>query len=342
MKFDRITDQSIARRLKFTSRLAAFLAVVILVTSGAFGATQKGGLNSANEVRLDVEIDKPQVLVAERIEMKIEATAPQGIMVKFPELNQQLGDFEVMSVKDAMDIPEGSNRKWVRQIGLESLISGDLEIPAMELSYVDRRGSVAQTGFQKTPPQGVTVRSTLEGSEDPTRFREIKSVVFAPRPEQQNSDWLLWTAALAGFFIVAATAIAIVSRQKVMSPTEKAIKSLQELKNSRTFENKDVEGVYLSLVSILRSFVQEQFAISATLLTTDEFLQAMQGDQRLSDEFRAELTELLGFADMIKFAGLLPSNGELGEVVDQAVRLVKNAAETQVDTQSEVPTAEDK
>ncbi len=341
MKFYRLNDPAIARRSKLTRRLAACLAVAILISPGALWATSQDSLNSAREVVVDVEVEKPHVLVAERIEMKIEATAPQGVVVKFPELDQQLGDFEVMSVQDRLDIPDGSNRKWVRLIGLESLTTGELEIPAMELSYVDRRGSVPQTGFQKTPPQSITVRSTLEGSEDPTRFREIKSVVFAPQPQRQNSDWLLWTAGLAGLVVVAGIAIAFVGRRRALSPKQQAIKSLQELKNSRTFADKDVESIYIRLVSILRSFVQEQFAISAPRLTTNEFLQAMQRDQRLSDEFRAELTELLSFADMIKFAGLLPSNGGLGEVVDQAVRLVENAAEAQLDTQDEIPTAED-
>jgi hypothetical protein len=341
MKSERLSNGSPTRRTFLAACLAVGIVATITTVSGTLQASQQESATATGIVAIDVEIDKSEVLVAERFQMEITATAPQGVTVKFPELENQLGEFEVLNVKDTPDIPNGSNRKWIRRVGLESLAAGELEIPAIEISFVDRRGSTPITGLQTSPSQNVTVRSSLEGTEDPTRFRDIKSVVFLPESQQRESHWLVWAAAgLAGFLAV--TAIAMVRRKKFLSPKQRAIKSLQDLKNSLACENQDVEQIYVRLVSLLRTFVQEQFAISAPRLTTLEFLEAMQGDPRLSDEFRGELSELLNLADMVKFAGLLPSGG-LGEVVDQAVRLVENAAEqSPLTTDSDIPTAGDK
>ena len=54
---------------------------------------------------IDVQIDKREAQIAERIQLEITATAPEDVTVKFPELAGKLGDFEVTSVKDTLDIP---------------------------------------------------------------------------------------------------------------------------------------------------------------------------------------------------------------------------------------------
>ena len=75
---------------------------------------------------------------------------------------------------------------------------------------------------------------------------------------------------------------------------------------TRVHWQSDTEQIYVRLVSILRTFVHWQFGISAPRLTTDEFLHAMQADDRLTAEIRAQLKELLNLADLVKFAGMLP------------------------------------
>ncbi len=239
-----------------------------------------------------------------------------------------MGDFEVVSLKDTLDIPDGSQRQWIRQVDLESLISGDLEIPAMEISYVDRRGSESVSGIQKTAPQTVTIRSTLEGVEDPTKFRDIKSVVFLPESQPENHNWIIWAAGAGGLTLLAAIAFLLVTRYKPdPSPKQWAIKALDELKDSRALAEGDTEQIYVRVISILRTFFQEQFGISAPRLTTDEFLNAMQADRRLSGDIRAQLKELLTLADLVKFAGMLPDGAGLVTVVDKAKQVVDQAAD---------------
>lgn len=326
MNSERLNNPGMMRR----TFLAGCLVIGIVATTAMAAdnclANQHDG-TADDKVSVEVEIDKSEVLVAEPFQMKITATSPQGVVVKFPELNNRLGDFEVLNVNDFSDIPSGTHRKWIRKVDLESLVAGGLEIPAIEVSYVDRRGATPITGLETCPPRSMTVRSTLEGTEDPAQFRDIKSVIFLPEPEQRNNNWLVWSAAAAGFIFVFASALAVVRRKRILSPRQRALKSLQDLKTSLAESDQDIEHVYIQMVNILRLFVLEQFAISAPRLTTHEFLEAMQREERLSNGFRDKLSELLHLADMVKFAGLLPSSGGLDDVVDHATQLVENAAE---------------
>lgn len=322
-----LTNKALARLFFLVNGMAcAMMMATFAIAPGNCLASQQEVLTAESKVSIEVEIDKPEVLVAEPFQLEITATAPQGVTVKFPELEKRLGEFDVLSVSDVSDIPFGANRRWIRKVGLESLVAGEHEIPAIEVSYVDRRGATPVTGLESGPISSMTVRSTLEGTEDPTRFRDIKSVIFLPEPDRRNSHWVAWAAATAGFILVAVIAIALVRCKKALSPKQRAIKSLQELKISLANDDPDVEQAYIRLVSIFRIFVLEQFSISAPRLTTNEFLEAMQGDERLSDEFRAELWRLLNLVDMVKFAGLLPSSGGLDDVVDQSIQLVENSA----------------
>ena len=339
MNNQRLHQSSQSRRIFLAVCFSVLTAIVIPVFPGTSFANQevKTKTEQSTPIAIDVQIDKREAQVADPIQMKITATAPQGVAVKFPEWQQQLGDFEITGVKDTMDIPAGSDRNWIRIVGLESLVSGELQIPAFEISYVDRRGSVAQTGVQSTKPHPINIRSSLEGVEDPTQFRDIKSVVFAPETPPRSNFWLVASGVAAGFLLIAALVYVAVGRKNDLSPRNWAIKSIDELRDDQAFKDNDAEQVYVRLVSILRTFVFWQFGISAPKLTTDEFLGAMHQDERLSTEFRCELSELLTLADMIKFAGLSPDDSQLSAVVEQAKRLVENA----VDTEMKIPQPSD-
>jgi hypothetical protein len=310
--------------------MSLVIATAILTIPVSMATGQKVGdsTNPNPVLAVDIQIDKPEALVAERIQVEVTATAPEGVSVKFPEIAGRLGNFEVVSLNDTPDIPSGADRQWIRHIGLESLISGELEIPAMEIIYVDRRGSQTVTGNQKTAPRKITIRSTLEGVEDPTKFRDIKSVVFLPESQPQNHNWTLWGAGAGGLTLLAAIAFLLVTRYKpVRSPKQWALNALDDLRNSRALADGDAEQIYVRVISILRTFFDEQFGISAPRFTTDEFLSAMQADGRLSRKIRDQLKELLTLADLVKFAGMLPEGQGLMTVVDQAKRVVEHAAD---------------
>lgn len=319
-------------RTLLTLGCSVLTALAISVVPGALFGNQEFNPKTepSNPVAIEMQIDKREAQIAESIQVKITATAPQGVTVKFPELQKQLGGFEVTGVQDAMDIPAGSNRNWIRIVNLESLVSGELEIPVIQISYIDGRGSSPRTGFCTTTEQRINIRSTLEGVEDPKQFRDIKSVMFAPETPPRSNVWLVTLAAAASFALVAALVYVANGRRKNLSPKDWAIKSIGELRDSQAFNDNDAEQVYVRLVSILRTFVDWHFGISAPKLTTDEFLSAMQQDERLSAEFRSELSELLTLADMIKFAGLSPDDSQLAAVVDQAKRMVENAKDSEM------------
>lgn len=278
-------------------------------------------------VSIDIQLDKQQALVAERIQLTVTATAPEGVTITYSDAPEQLGDLDVVLVKDIMDIPDGDQRRWVRQVGLECLVSGDVTIPPMEIGFIDRRVTPAVSGVQTTPAQSINIGTTLEGIEDPTQFRDIKSVAFALENVKSPRRWLVWAISATGLTALLALALVLVRRKSSISPKQWAIHSLIELRDSQA--EFSAEQVYVRLVEVLRTFVFRQFEITAPRLTTPEFLDAMKSDERLSSEFRDELQELLKLADMIKFAGMSTKGHGLTDEIENVIQLVQQTSDSE-------------
>ncbi len=225
-------------------------------------------------------------------------------------------------------MPDGSRRLWLRRYGLESLTAGEFTIPPQEISFVDRRQSESQSGFQTSAPRSLTIRSSLEGVEDPTRFRDIKSVVLLPEPRQSGRPWLAWAAGTLGMLAVIGTAVVVLRRRKpVRTPRELALNALDELDRSDALQQGDGRRVVIQLTEILRTFIHRQFDIPAFHMTTREFLDQVRDDPRLSDEIQRQLGDLLSSADAVKFAALIPNPDDLRGVVDEARQLIFLATE---------------
>jgi hypothetical protein len=116
------------------------------------------------------------VQVAEPFTFELTITAPAGSKVDFPSIGESLGEFDVTDQLMRADVPSANDvneRTWTQQLTLESIVTGDLEIPSLEIQV--RRDADIQT--LKTEAVPVRVASVLEDRADPTKFRDIQSVV---------------------------------------------------------------------------------------------------------------------------------------------------------------------
>lgn len=310
-------------RQRLTSVVAGILLLVLgMAWSPTIMLAQQTPANfDPKTVGIEIKLDKPQALVAERVHLTITVTAPKGINVNFPESPERVGEFDVMTVNDTLDIPEGSQRRWVRRLGLESLVSGKATIPPVQIGYVDRRVSPSIAGVTSTPAQSIKIGTSLEGSEDLTQFRDIKSVSNAPEEVKPRRRWVAWVAGASGLTALLALAFVLVRRKSQPSPQEWAIQSLTELRDRATEIHP--EQAYVRLVEILRSYVDRQFGITAPRLTTYEFLNAIQVDDRLSPDFQKSMQALLNQADLIKFSGMSPQSHGLTDEIDNAIGLIQ-------------------
>lgn len=88
----------------------------------------------------------------------------------------------------------------------------------------------------------------------------------------------------------------------VEPPAAVARKALQELEAQSLPTKGKFEQFYVQLTNIVRRYVEAQYGIKAPEHTTPEFLDLIRTNDKLSSIQRQSLTDLLTYADEVKFA----------------------------------------
>ena len=323
-------DQMKSTIQKITFAMLFGLSLIAFTGAAASAAPP---LDDSN-VSVTANISRQTVGVADPFKLTIEATAPEGIAVRFPDINQQtipqVGLFEITNHRDTFDVPTSQGRKYVRELTLETLQTGQASIPQFEIFYKNKNES-SQWASVKTETIPVTVQSAIGEVDNPTQFRDIKSVVFLEEPSTAAGiSWAMWGFAglLGGAGVLG---FVLVSRfWKRLSPKQRALRSLDEVLCSPSFSRGDTKFVYQQTTQVLRTFIESQFEFPATRQTTEEFLASVHSDHRLDGTLQQRLEGFLKSADMVKFAGLACSPDVLQTAVDSARNFVLQADEQRI------------
>ncbi len=89
-------------------------------------------------VEMTVELDKVDARIADPIMLRVQVDAPRGTLITFPLVDDKVGQFSVIDADTVRDLPlQGvtETRRWIATIELESLESGELKIPPLEVLY---------------------------------------------------------------------------------------------------------------------------------------------------------------------------------------------------------------
>src|SRR3954471_8137592 len=214
--------------------VAALLASLPLPSlAGADGSHSLQSIVTDGPVKLTASIDKGTARVAEPINLLLEVEAPPGTRLEMPAKMNRLGEFDVRRMEQSNDFPSANGadkRTWILRATLESIKTGALEVPALEVHYTtDAKSSTFKTLSTASIP--IQITSVLETRADPTRFRDIKQTVDVPVPETASRGWIAWTcggivAATAGLLFVTAV---VKRRRRGPSPAAWALAGIEEL-----------------------------------------------------------------------------------------------------------------
>ncbi len=299
---------------------------LIIVCGGANLATaqQAADANHKSPVEVSADVSKSVVQVAEPFGLDVTVTAPAGTKVFFPTVNSQLGQFDIVEQQDIFDVPlanAGDQRSWTRHLTLECIVTGELQIPPMEIQFTRDE----TTDLISTKALPIRVVSVLEDRADPTKFRDIKSVVDVEVPKQKSNAWMFWTlGGLGAGALSLATVVLVTRRKKYLTPSQWAISELEPLQNSPALQDADAESVLQDVSTILRDYLELQFEISAPAQTTQEFLKFAEHSQIVDLPTAKRFADLFSMADQAKFAGLQLTTPELQQVVESAIALVES------------------
>lgn len=307
--------------------------VIRMAIAGLIAIAGLGSAKADQTASVEARLSTPTVRVAEPFSLELTVNVPQGSKVTFPSTGPQLDVLDVTETQDRFDIPDAtdpSSRTWTRRITLESIVTGELEIPAMEIQISNEAGSQV---IRSNPIQ-VQVVSVLEDRGDPRQFRDIQSVVDVAVPTAHSNDWLWWSAGgLFGLSLLAATGMLVLRRGRWISPKD-WLQELDSLECSVVLDELDTESTARSLSRIVRDYLLLLFAIPEMGHTPQELMRLLEEDSHFDDRNREQLIQLFALADQAKFAGLqLTPEGTQSAIKDSRALVVRIADDYETNAQ---------
>jgi hypothetical protein len=315
-----------ARGFRRRHCLTAALVLFCVAVAGKVHADEVNRTGDSDPATVTSKVSATTVRVAEPLTLDVTVTAAAGSKVDFPAIGKSLGNFDVTEQVDRADVPSAidvNQRVWTRRLTLETIVTGDTEIPSLEIQV--RRDASSQTLKSEAVPIHVT--SVLEGRADPAQFRDIQSVVDVPVLQPASRAWLWWTLGAVGGAAAATLLLATVAKRKTrITPGVWAIRELDQLRNSEAMKSCDSEMVIQNITMILRDFLELQFDIAAPARTSKELLQVVESGRSVSAEVTRGFAELFGNSDLALFAGLQLTQGELTKAIDDAQQLIEQTS----------------
>ena len=157
-------------------------------------------------------------------------------------------------------------------------------------------------------------------------IRDIKSPLAFPF----NGYWLIALILFALLIIGACVWLFIkrlrkpkVTKEVVLPPWEIANQKLSALLDKNYHGLGRFNAFFSGLSQIIRKYIEARFLINAPEMTTPEFLQYLNRDQKLRLEQKQVLREFLDCCDMVKFAKYGPSGKEVDQSIDIAKRFIE-------------------
>ncbi len=251
-------------------------------------------IDAQQPASLSMSVDRESVQIAEPFSVEIVGVAHAGDLLFFPAVNEKFGEFDVVDHVDQFDVPDIANpeqRKWVRRLTLETLETGLLEIPGIEVTCV---GSDSARRTLQAEPKLISVLSVLENEVDTTQFSDIRDVVDVEPPPAVSYVWLGWTAGgTLGVAGIAGLFLAFTRRKQWMTPSAWALKKL----------GVDADVSVQEVERTLRVFVEKEFEFSATS-NSNEQIRSELSQRSVSEQWCKRLSDVFDLAEQAKFAGL--------------------------------------
>jgi hypothetical protein len=317
--------------MKMNQHLGLWLVALFCLVGIEKVSAQNSGTSLESEpATIKASVSVSAVQVAEPFLLEIQCVAPVGTRVNFPAVSEKLDEFDVINHRDAFEIPletDSKQRSWTRQMTLESIVTGDLTVPAIEVQISDGAG----TRRLASNRLDVKVLSLLEDRPDPKNFRDVKPLVDIEIEPVSSYAWVGWLAGgLAGGLFFAGALIAVVRHKRFITPLQWANEEFDQLEQSFASSRRTgaaiSEQVSNELSLIVREFLEMQLEVSASNQTTVELLTAINTTGVVDEQTAEQIHQLFALADQAKYGGLALSETQLETAINEGRRLVHQIA----------------
>jgi type II secretory pathway pseudopilin PulG len=316
--------------------------VIALALACAFGpgpgvadVLERSAQRGPVEVLLRLEPAAP--VIGDAIHLEIEALAEEGVELLMPEFGEALDRFLILDFAPSEGIAEDGRTRSLQRYTLQPPMSGPQSVPPLLVEFVDRRPGSRPAPEGSDAYELLTERLDFEVQsvlpEDALAELRPMPGTLAPLGSRAGPLWL-WLLILAVLLAVAAPFAyrawqrAQVERRK-RTAHQIAVEALEALLAWGSHPKDDeIEKFYIELSGIIRRYLEDRFNLRSPELTTEEFLTVASRSPDLSPEMRSLLSGFLTRADLVKFAGFVPTPEQISESIESAGRFLQETRDS--------------
>lgn len=287
-------------------------------------------------VSVKAKLDSVQLLMGNITMLNVEVVADKNIKGEFPLLKQRnefgiipiMNDsIEIRGISNADTLDLGSGRIQMNfKMPIQSFDSGVYHLPPIQ--YVVGKDTFnSNRVVLKVIPVSVGENDDIEGYMpvaeplDPSIFDKLPDVIV---------DY--WWAILLIVIIIAIIIYILVRLKKkqpiiakkvrIVPPYEKAMQSMQILKEQKLWEQGLEREYFTRLTEILRIYLEGRFNVNAMEMTSREIIQTLADNKELIGK-REYVRQILDVADYVKFAKLRPLPSDNIQAFDNAMKFIE-------------------
>lgn len=298
-------------------RTAALFALICLACAPPAAAQPAAG----EGLTFLVSLSRDSILVGDPVELRIEASGPEGARLVLPEAADSVGPLAVLSAGAVSGTTRGGRTTLQRRDNVTAFRTGTLTLPSLPMLWIRGDGDTLAAWSR---PVDLRVGSLVQEGATLEDLRDLRGVVRLSGPA-----WLRWA-----IIAVAAAVLAWVLMRHRPRFGRKALPALlrppdpplppeiafergyRVLLARRLAEAGRFKEFYGEMSLLLRAYIEGRFLIPAVEETRTELLEQAGSIQALDDAKLRDLRDWLEEGDLVKFAKLdrLPDQAqEYGE-----------------------------
>jgi len=278
-------------------------------------------------VKLFVRVWPREPRLSDLVEMDVRVESQPGVEIKPPAFGQAVGGFLIRDYRERPpEAGAGNLRRFHYQ--LEPAHGGKHLIRSVSIKFVDKRPNSerqSEPTLIETDPLEVNVTSEL-GDGVPSLANLEPMLPPQPVPQRSAIGWLV-ASGLAALLLVFAVVLLRRRKRRHIEPRRQAAEEIAQAALACLLAE-DLPGrglvkeFYLRLTGIVRQYVEDTTGIRAPEETTEEFLRDMRSSAAFPPERSVRLAEFLEAADLVKYAGQQPEEGQVDHAIARAHEFV--------------------
>lgn len=282
-------------------------------------------VTSAPGLTIETSVDQAEIYIGDLITYTLSIIHDSTIILTPPPIGANLGAFDVKDYQvDDEEKLESGQIKSSSRFRLTTFTTGDYVIPPIPVEFMlpDSTKKILIS-----EPVAIRVKSLLAESADTADIRDIK----APVSFKSGLPWYYFVIGGAILILVLSALYWYWKKRQKTGPTEPvdtrkpweiAFEALAYLKEKNYPAAGEYKQYYVELTEIVRGYLQRIYDIPVLDMTTYEFLTAMR-ENDVDDSLYERFKEFLEYADLVKFAKLIPPPDRMEADFEEAFNIIE-------------------